>query len=106
MDTDPSHLSRDQRLELAKVSGTVQRVTIGVHRDLPRAEKIAALNEITTDPVVLGFVLGQARASVELEGYVRFGEIVEVLTEAGADEQVADAVLTAARAEFERRGRG
>jgi hypothetical protein len=64
-----AELTAEQRLAVAKVSGAGQRWAFARgFKDRPRAEAVAALQEITRDPVVFGIALGAALADVELGG--------------------------------------
>lgn len=53
----PKMTSR-QSMASAKVSGAAELWAIGRYRDRPRSEALAALAEITADPVSLGDALG------------------------------------------------
>lgn len=90
---DPAQLSSERRMQLATLSGTAQRWGIGALRDRPLDEAVAALHEITRDPLVLGVALGNAMAGVELDGYASYARLVEMFRAAGADEDVAAAHL-------------
>jgi hypothetical protein len=82
-------LSRKQRLEVAQVSGTVERmlVTAGpIHVD----DAVAEVRAVSRDPLVLGQVLGAYVVRTETEP--RFAVVAELLREAGADEERAEQV--------------
>lgn len=90
---DPAHLRAEQRLELAKVSGTGQRWAIGPLRDRPLQEAVAAVHADSRDPVVLGVALGAALAGIELDRYASHQRLAELYRAAGADEATAVATL-------------
>ncbi|MEV4705408.1 hypothetical protein [Actinoplanes sp. NPDC049316] len=52
---------------MAAVTGTGQRWCFGNLSHRPRDQAIAALREETTDPVVLGFAMGSALATLEID---------------------------------------
>lgn len=79
----PSLPQRD-RLILAELSGVAGRYGTG-HDRAPRAEAIAAVHQVTTDPQLLGIQAGVAMA----DPHQISGRTVELLQAAGADMQVA-----------------
>jgi hypothetical protein len=92
-------LSKKQRLEVAEVSGTVERMsaTAGpIHVD----DAVAVVHAGSRDPLVLGQVLGAYVARAETEH--RFAVVVELLREAGANEIRAQQVATWQRWRHER----
>jgi hypothetical protein len=88
------------RLTVAETAGAVSRLAL---TDAPLADRLVELREITTDPRVLGDVLG-----CWLGGEPRQGndEAVTLLRAAGADEQVAAAVAEWQRWRIADRGQG
>ncbi|GIF69331.1 hypothetical protein Ais01nite_73660 [Asanoa ishikariensis] len=88
-------LPKREGMALATVSGAAERVTVGLDRDLPLEEKIAALDALfdaaqvptSRRPVLLGVLLGTARA------YDRSWErgLVDLYVAAGADPKTAAA---------------
>jgi hypothetical protein len=86
------HLTKTQRMAVAKISGSADRLTVGRDKHVSRAEAIAELHEITTDPVALGTVLGNRLYRVEREGASGLAT-VDLLRAAGADEDAAAAKL-------------
>jgi hypothetical protein len=92
-------LSRKQRLEVAQVSGTVERMmaTAGPIRE---HAAVAIVHAVSRDPLVLGQVLGAYAVRVETEP--RFAAVVELLREAGADEIRAEQVAAWQRWRHER----
>lgn len=89
-------LTARQRMQVAELAGTAGRYALGGDRDRPRDEAVAALHEITADPVVLGHVLGGFLYRVETES-AGHAAAVELLRAAGADEATAAAHLAALR---------
>lgn len=72
----------------------------GTGRDAPRAEAIAAVREVTTDPRLLGIQAGVAMADPTGVS----GPTVELLEAAGADMQVAAEHAAEVRERFEQQG--
>lgn len=72
---------------LARLEGTAARYGYGNRTDASRGEAIAELHAISTDPVLLGLAAGSDLAS--RHEYKRAG--ADLLREAGADMQVAEA---------------
>lgn len=77
-------------MHVAYLTGVADRYAIGADRDRPRDEAIAALHEITRDPVVLGHAMGGFlhRAATESGGWTAAAEL---LRQAGADEDIGAA---------------
>lgn len=78
--------SRD-RLRAAELTGECERIGVGSRRHLSDGEALALLTEISTDPVVLGHVLGSYL--IRAEDHPVFERIVGLLRQAGADENTA-----------------
>lgn len=85
-------LSRAQRLDVAALSGGVSRMTRGDQRTLSRAEKLLRIRAYSTDPLVLGHVLGPLLVPEQPEYADADAEGAELLRESGADEEYAAAV--------------
>jgi hypothetical protein len=81
-------LTSAQRMQAAKVAGTVQRLSFGKHAHLPLEQKLTEVHAITRDPVVLGHQLGDCLADVD-EVAPYFQACVDLLRAAGADEEAA-----------------
>jgi hypothetical protein len=73
-----------QRLKAAQVYGEVERLTFGPAGTPPVAWCVARLHEITTDPVVLGHILGSYLAYADRSDW--YQPAVVMLRAAGADE--------------------
>jgi hypothetical protein len=86
-------LTSEQRSALAQLAVAAQEWVFGHRRSRSRTDAVAALREISTDPVVLGIALGRALANVELDGMRAYQRLAELYRTAGADEQVAAADL-------------
>ncbi|WP_319462516.1 hypothetical protein [Micromonospora sp. RTP1Z1] len=93
-------LPQDQRLVLAALSGVAGRYGSGADRNAPRAEAIAAVHEVTTDPRLLGIQAGVAIADPTGVS----GPTVELLEASGADMQVAAEHAAEVRQRFEQQG--
>ncbi|WP_433295601.1 hypothetical protein ACQP2F_36225 [Actinoplanes sp. CA-030573] len=78
-------LPPDQRLTLRELAAVVHRYGAGEMRDAPRDEALAAIAEVTRDPVLLGIQAGTEAA--DPRGVA--GRVAELLRDAGADMQVA-----------------
>ena len=89
----PSQLPGETRMAVAKFHGTAHRWGVGPHKDKPLTEAVAALHEVSTDPVALGVVFASELAAVELDGYAWQQRTVDMLRQAGADEDTAERVL-------------
>ncbi|WP_157408556.1 hypothetical protein [Actinoplanes sp. N902-109] len=76
------------RLAAARLTGTVERL-IGRDRDVAPTEAIEELREATTDPVVLGHVLGSYLVTVAPDLEPMRARAVALLRAAGADEATA-----------------
>lgn len=83
-------------MQVAEIAGTASRYALGGDRDRPRDEAVAALHEITRDPVVLGHVLGGFFYRVETKS-AGHAAAVELLRAAGADEATAAVHVEALR---------
>lgn len=81
-----SRLPRPDRLLLAELSGVAGRYGHGTMRDTPRAEAVAALRSVSTDPRLLGIACGHAM--VDPHGVQ--AAMVDLLRQAGADPAVAE----------------
>lgn len=81
-------LTAAQRMQVAKIAGTVRRLAFGDLNHLPLEAKLGKLHAITRDPVVLGHQLGDCLANIDEIGS-SFQACVELLRAAGADEAVA-----------------
>ena len=90
-------LTAEQRLAVVQVSVAAHDWVFGKRRNRSRTEAVAALQQISTDPVVLGVALGYALANIELDGLQAYQRLAELYRAAGADEQVATAGLAWAR---------
>jgi hypothetical protein len=80
------------RMAVAMISGSASRLSIGRDKDVPRDQALAELHEISTDPAVLGHVLGGVLHRIETEHPYHLAT-AELLRAAGADEDVAAATL-------------
>lgn len=77
-------LSKGQRMQVARLTGAVARLTRGRDQDLGRAAKLAAIRAISTDPQVIERVMGPLLDPVH-DGYEDAdAEAVELLRAAGA----------------------
>jgi hypothetical protein len=94
----PSLSSARQRLTAAKLSGLVERLVSGALRGTPTDEAVTRLHDISTEPVVLGHVLGPYL--VRAEQMETYAAAVELLRAAGADELVASEVAEWLRARY------
>lgn len=97
-------LTSVQRMAVARVSGAIERLGYGEHKDLPLADKIAGLHAITRDPVVLGHVLGACLVNVE--GASLYQGCIDLLRAAGADEGTAQEQVAWRRERDERFAHG
>lgn len=95
-------LPQRERLAVASLSGAVSRMTRGDQRDLSRPAKLLRIRTLTTDPLVLGHVLGAHLKPEHPEYAGADAEAVELLRESGADEATAELV---ARWQVDRRER-
>jgi hypothetical protein len=77
-----------QRLKAAQVYGEVERLTFGPGGPPPVDWCVARLHEITTDPVVLGHILGSYLAYADRSD--RYQPAIDMLRAAGADEAQAE----------------
>lgn len=93
-------LPQPQRIVLAELSGVAGRYGAGSDRDRPRYEAVAAVQAVTTDPVLLGIQAGVAMA----DPHGISGPTVDLLRAAGADMQVAEQHAAEVRARFESQG--
>ncbi|GGQ42875.1 hypothetical protein [Couchioplanes azureus] len=89
---DPGKLSDQQRLALAAVTGAGQRWCFGSFKHRPRDEAVASLQQIA-DPVVLGVAMAGALAMAQIDGWEAARQLARLYGEAGADREVAAAVL-------------
>lgn len=101
-----SDLSTVQRLAVAALSGGVSRMTRGDLRDLSRPEKLLRIRAYSTDPLVLGQVLGPLLVPEWPEYAAADAEGAELLRESGADEAYAQAVAEELRERNWGRGAG
>lgn len=99
-------LPQRERLAVASLSGAVSRMTRGDVRDLSRPAKLQRIRQISTDPLVLGHVLGPYLAPEHPEYAGADAEAAELLREAGADEEHAEQVAQWQRERRERRAQG
>ncbi|MFI7547197.1 hypothetical protein [Actinoplanes sp. NPDC049599] len=104
VESSPSRLAKGQRLELAAVSGTGRRWTFGPLKDRPHGDAVAAVRAESTDPVVLGHAMGTALAASELDEEPRAQVLAGLYESAGADLDVAAAVLAWQRERYRIRG--
>jgi hypothetical protein len=86
---DRPDLNAEQQAAVARLRVAAAEWVFGDRRNGSRTEAVAALREISTDPAVLGVVLGRALAHVELDGMRVYRRLAELYRAAGADEQVA-----------------
>ena len=93
-------LPQADRLILAELSGVAGRYGHGTDRDKPRAEAIAAVHQVTTDPQLLGIQAGVALA----DPHGISGPTVELLEAAGADMHLAAEHAAEVRARLESQG--
>jgi len=100
----PARLPAAQRLALAEVSGTGQRYCYGDQQGVTDDQAVAALHESTRDPVVLGYAMGAALATAELDSDERARGLALLYEMAGADADVAANVLAWHRDRLHNRG--
>lgn len=99
-------LSRTQRLEVARLSGLMSRLTRGRLRGLDDDRRQALIAEVSVDPVVLGTALG-AMLVPEMPHWAEANaDGATLLRVVGADEQVAEVEARRLRVRAERRGSG
>lgn len=91
------------RLSAASATGTVERLAVGRDVDVPEDQAVAELTAITTDPRVLGHVLGAYLARAEL-GVGDWSRAVRLLRAAGADEATAAVMVEWQRERYARHG--
>jgi len=91
-------LSSRQRIAVARLSGAVSRMTGGGLRDLDRRLKLARIRAISTDPLVLGEVMGPLLAPEYPDYAAADAEAIGLLRECGADEARAEVVAEDLRA--------
>lgn len=104
----PELSSAAQRMQAAQLTGAVRRLSYGRGRDVPLEQALAELAGITTDPIVLGDVLGVCLVYAESDGAdaADYGRAVRMLRAAGADEQTATAKAVWLRWRFARNAQG
>lgn len=95
---DVARLPPEQRIALAKLSGTALRLAHGQHEPGEPDDPVAALRVISTDPVLLGLAAGALRL------YWYRADAVQLLRVAGADMQVAGEHAAEIRARLARHG--
>lgn len=88
-----AELDSKQRLDLAMITGAGKRWTFGDLKDRPTAEAIADLHAISPDPVLYGIALGDALATIEIDGWPSYARLAELYRACGADEAVAQVHL-------------
>lgn len=88
----------------ARLQGTVSRLAAGSDRDVPQDQAVAELRTITTDPRVLGHVLGGYVVRQERSESGTWARAVRLLRAAGADEAAAATVAVWQRERRERQG--
>ncbi len=100
---EPTALSADDRLKIAKLSGAVSHWAAG---DLAarRDDAYADLFHITNEARLWGVVLGNVLARIELQGWTHEQATADFLRWAGADEPTAAARLAWQRERYGRRG--
>jgi hypothetical protein len=78
-----------ENLFIAALDGTARRL-LGAHT--PRGQAITAIQEITTDPKLLGLAAGSALGSYRHDPTIGYhgDHIAELLIEAGADPEVME----------------
>lgn len=84
----PALPDRRQRLKAAEVYGEVERLAFGPGGPPPVEWCVARLHEITTDPIVLGHILGSYLAYADRSD--RYQPAVDMLRAAGAGEGQAE----------------
>jgi hypothetical protein len=99
-------LSRTQRLDVARLSGLMSRLTRGRLRGLDDDARQGLIAELSTDPAVLGMALGAMLVPEHEEWVEANADGAALLRAVGADEQVADAEAARLRKAIERRGQG
>lgn len=97
-------LTDRQRMQVAEISGTIQRITHGIDQNRPHDWKTAELRSISIDPTVYGHVLGHIRASADELSPI-YLQCEPLLIEMGADEAAAQRALEWRRWDRERRHR-
>jgi hypothetical protein len=97
---DTGRRSAADRLALAELQGIARRRTTGRDRDRPRAEALAELHAVTTDPRLLGVAAGMVAADPSGTG----GAVAELLLAAGGDRDVAGEHARQTRARLEATG--
>lgn len=87
----PSGLPADnvRRMELARLTGAVERWCLGDQRGQPDDLALPVLLGYTRDPALWGAILGSALAHIEA-GDGAYERVAEVARAAGADEQIAE----------------
>lgn len=102
----PDLPNREARLTAAKLHGRVGLLIVGADKRAEQNWAIAEVHDITTDPRILGYVLGIYLHKLEDESR-GYGAACKLLRLAGADETVAQQMLEwqRERRERERRGR-
>lgn len=95
-------LSPRQRIAAAQLSGTVERL-VAEGGQWTMSQIVAVVHEVSSDPLVLGTALGAY--VVRKEELPHFGPILQVLREAGADEQRAAEVAAWQRWRIEQTAR-
>ncbi len=89
------------RLTAASLQGRVAHLAVGAGKTVDVDQAVAELHTITTDPAILGHVLGIYLAMTE-DGPGEYQTAAQVLRAAGADETTAQTMVVWQR---ERRGR-
>lgn len=100
----PDLPSSGDRLAAARVTGSVERLGIGKDKDVAEDQAVAELRAITTDPHVLGHVLGGYVVRQERSESGAWARAVRLLRAAGADEDTAATVAVWQRERRERQG--
>lgn len=100
---DRPTLTSRQRLEVARLSGLMSRLTRGRLRGLDDDVRQDLLAEVSTDPAVLGVVLGALLVPEQPEWVEADADGAALVRASGADEQVAEAEAAWQRERHERR---
>lgn len=85
-------MGEPDRMVVAKIGGLAARLSIGRDKETPRDQALAEMHAISTDPAVLGEVLGGVLYRVETEHPYHLAT-AELLRAAEADEAVAATTL-------------
>ncbi|PRY20209.1 hypothetical protein CLV70_12590 [Pseudosporangium ferrugineum] len=86
-------LTKGQRLAVLAVTSEACRWSYRAVGQRARAEAVSALRAVSVDPVVLGACLGNALIMLQHAGVPAARGLVDLYRAAGADEEVAAAIV-------------